>query len=103
MTDNKSVTQFLQTEVIPTPFWNACGFVLQFNFSTAHISDKVNASADFLSRLETDTNDKNILEIREDVETEPIEINNDSTGIAQDDQVFSQTNDAELPSEEQLY
>ena len=33
MTDSKSVTRFFQTKVIPPPLWNACNFVLQFNFT----------------------------------------------------------------------
>ena len=52
MTDSKSVTGFFQTKMIPPPLWNACDFVLQFNFTIAHIPGKMNTAADFLSRLE---------------------------------------------------
>ena len=48
MTDSKSVTRFFQTKMIPPPLWNACDFVLQFNFSIAHIPRKKNTAADFL-------------------------------------------------------
>ena len=49
LTDNKSVTQFFQTEAI---LWSACEYVLQLNFKIAHIAGSVNTAADFLSRLE---------------------------------------------------
>ena len=58
MTDSKSVTSFFQTKLIPPPLWNACNFVLQFNFTIAHIPGKINTAADFLSRLKTDRNEK---------------------------------------------
>ena len=35
--DNKSVTRFFQTKAIPPSLWNACDYVLQFNFKN-HIS-----------------------------------------------------------------
>ena len=52
LTDNKSVTRFFQTKAIPPSLWNACDYVLQFNFKIAHIAGSVNTAADFLSRLE---------------------------------------------------
>ena len=42
LTDNKSVTRFFQTKAIPPAFWNACNYVLQFNFKIAHIAGSVN-------------------------------------------------------------
>ena len=47
-TDSKSVSRFFQTKIVPTHLWNACVFVLQFNFTIAHIPDKMNTAADFL-------------------------------------------------------
>ena len=38
LTDNKSVTRFFQTKAIPPALWNACDYVLQFNFKIAHIA-----------------------------------------------------------------
>ena len=52
LTDNKSVTRFFQTKAIPPSLWNACAFVLQFNFKLAHIVGSVNTAVDFFSRLE---------------------------------------------------
>ena len=61
MTGTKSVTKSFQTKLIPPPLWNACDFVLQFNFTIAHIPGKMNTAADFLSRLEMDPNEKKII------------------------------------------
>ena len=58
MTDSKSVTRFFQTKIIAPPLWNACDFVLQFNFTIADIPRKMNTAADFLFRLEKDPNKK---------------------------------------------
>ena len=63
MTDSKSVTRFFQTKIIPPPLRNACDFVLQFNFTSAHIPGKMNTAADFLSRLELDPNEKKLQKI----------------------------------------
>ena len=65
LTDNKSVTRFFQTEAIPPALWNACDFVLQFNFKIARITGSVNTAADFLSRLELKVTEK----IRHDIKT----------------------------------
>ena len=48
LTDNKSVTRFFQTKAITPALWNACDYVLQFNFKMAHIAGSVNNSADSL-------------------------------------------------------
>ena len=62
LTDNKSVTRFFQTKAIPPALWNACDYVLHFNFKIAHIAGSVNA--DFLSRLELKVAEKIRLKIR---------------------------------------
>ena len=67
LTDNKSVTLFFLTKAIPPSLWNACDYVLQFNFKMAHIAGSVNTSAVFLSRLELKVTEKIYLKIREDV------------------------------------
>ena len=74
LTDNKSVTRFFQTKAIPPALWNACDYVLQFNFKIAHIAGSVNTAADFLSRLELKVTEKIRLKIREDIHTTPIEV-----------------------------
>ena len=47
MNGSKSVITFFQTKLIPPPLWNARDFVLQFNFTIAHIPGKTNTAADF--------------------------------------------------------
>ena len=84
MTDSRLVTRFFQTKMVPAPLWNGCNFVLQFNFTIAHILGKLNTAADFLSRLELNPNEKIFLKIREDIPKKPIEVNIESTAIAID-------------------
>ena len=103
MTDSKSVTRFLQTKMIPPSLWNPCDFVLQFNFTIAHIPGKMNTAADFLSRLEMDPNEKIILKIRKDIPTKPIEVNIESTGIAQEETVYFDPTDQQETTEKELW
>ena len=50
--DFNSVTHFCQTKAIPPSLGNACDYMLQLNFKTAHNADSVNTAAEFLSRLD---------------------------------------------------
>ena len=99
MTHSKSVTRFFQTIIIPLSLWKACDFVQQFNFAIAHIPGKMNTAADFLSRVEMDPNEKISIKIREDIPIEPIEVNIESTGIAQEEPVFFDTTDQQETTE----
>ena len=101
LTDNKLVTRFFQTKIIPPPLWNACDFVIQFNFTIAHIPGKNNTAADYLSRMEMDPTEKLVLKIRADVETQPIEVNVQSAGVSEEEQVFFTEEDNE--TEEQIW
>ena len=101
LTDNKAVTRFFQTKIIPPALWNACDYVIQFNFVIAHIPGAQNTAADYLSRLEADPKDKLVMKIREDVQTLPIEINVQSAGVSQEEQIFYTTDDDE--TEEQYW
>ena len=101
LTDNKSVTRFFQTKIIPPPLWNACDFVIQINFIIAHIPGKNNTAADYLSRMEMDPTEKLVLKIREDVETRPIEVNVQSGGVSEEEQVFFTEEDNE--TEQQIW
>ena len=100
LTDNKAVTRSFQTKIIPPALWNACDYVIQFNFVIPHIPGAQNTAADYLSRLEADPKDKLVMKIREDVQTLPIEINVQSAGVSQEEQIFY-TNDDE--TEEQYW
>ena len=79
------------------------GFVLQFNFTFAHIPGKMNTAADFLSPLQLDPNEKLNLKIREVIPTKPIEINIESTGIAQEEPVFFDTTHQQETTEGELW
>ena len=37
-TDNRSVTRCFQAKLIPPALWNACDYVLQYNFIIAHVA-----------------------------------------------------------------
>ena len=82
LTDNKSFTRFLLTEVIPPALWNAYDYVLQVNFKIAHIAGSVNTAADFLSRLQLKVTEKIRLKNREDIQTTPIEVTTSSSDVA---------------------
>ena len=101
LTDNKSVTRFFQTKAIPPTLWNACDYVLQFNFKIAHIAGSVNTAADFLSRLELKVAEKIRLKIREDIHTTPIEVTTSSSDVADEEQIFFTHADDGKESEEQ--
>ena len=101
LTDNKSVTRFFQTKAIPPALWNACDYVLQFNFKIAHIAGSVNTAADFLSRLELKVTEKIGLKIREDTHTTPIEVSTSSSDVADEEQIFFTHADDGKESEEQ--
>ena len=102
LTDNKSVTRFFHTKAIPPSLWNACDYVLQFNFKIAHIDGSVNTVADFLSRLELKITEKIHLKIREDVQTTPIEVSTSSSDVADEEQFFFTQPDSQDETEEQI-
>ena len=101
LTDNKSVTRFFQTKATPAALWNACDYVLQFNFKISHIAESVNTAADFLSRLELKVTGKIRLKIREDIHTTPIEVTRSSSDIADEEKFFFTHTDDGKESEEQ--
>ena len=101
-TDNKSVTRFFQTKAIPPSLWNACDYVLQFNFKIAHIAGLVNTAADFLSRSELKVTKKIHLKIREDVQTTPIEVSTSSSDVADEDEFSCTQTDGQGETEEQI-
>ena len=102
LTHNKSVTRFFQTKAIPPHLWNACDYVLQFNFKIAQIAGLVNTAADFLSRLELKVTEKIHLKIREDVQTTPIEVSTSSSDVADEEQFFFTQPDSQVEAEEQI-
>ena len=88
LTDNKSLTRFFQTKAIRPTLWNACDYVLQFNFQRAHIAGLVKIAADFLSRLERKFTENIRLKIQQDVQTTPIEVTTSCSDVADEKQIF---------------
>ena len=88
MTDNRSVTRFFQTKAIPPTLWNACDYVLQFNFHIMHVAGTQNTAADFLSRIDLNPKERIELKIREDITIRPIQVNLQSTDVADEEQLF---------------
>ena len=103
LTDNKSVTRFFQTKAIPPSLWNACDYMLQFNFKIAHIVGSVNTAADFLSRLELKVTEKIHLKIREGVQTTPKEVSTSSSDVADEEQFFFTQPESQDETEEQIF
>ena len=93
---------FFQTKAIPPPLWNACDYVLQFNFKIAHITGSVNTAADFLSRLELKVTERISQKIKEDVQTTPIEVKTTSSDVADEEQFFFTQTDGQDQTEEQI-
>ena len=85
LTDHMSVTHLFQTKAIPTALWNACDYVLQFNFKIAHNAGPVNNAAEFFSRLELDVTEKIRLKIREDLQTTIIEVTTSSSDVSDEE------------------
>ena len=88
LTDIESVNKFFQTKMIPPSLWNAFDFVLQFHFKIAHVPGRMNTVADFLSRLDINLKDEVLLQIREDIQTAPIQVNIQSSDILEVDQFY---------------
>ena len=102
LTGTERVTRFFQTKAIPPSMWNACDYVLHFNFRLALIAGSVNTAADFLSILELKVTEKIHLEIREDVHTTPIEMKTSSSDVADEEQFFFTQVDGQHETEEQI-
>ena len=88
MTYNRSVTRFFQTKTIPPTLWNACDYVLQFNFHIMHVAGTQNTAADFLSRIDLNPKERVELKVRNDNTTQPIQVNLQSTDVADEEQLF---------------
>ena len=100
LTDNRSVTRFFQTKTTPPALWNACDYVLQFKFRTMHVAGSQNTAADFPSRLELTPKEKVQLKLRDDIITAPIEVNLQSTDVADEEQLFFRPDEEEESEQE---
>ena len=88
-TDNRSLTRFFPAKLIPQALWNACDYVLQYNFVIAHVASSMNTAADFLSKTEVDPTEKLEMTIRNDIRTKAVEVIIQSSGIVEKEQIFS--------------
>ena len=94
LTDTHSLTRVFQTKTTSPALWKACDYVLQFEFRIMHVAGSQNTAADFLSRLELNPKEKG-LKLRDDILTSPIEVNPQSSDVADEEELFF------LPDEEQ--
>ena len=88
LNDNRSATRFFQTKTTPPTLWNVFDYVLQFKFRIMHVAGSQNTAADFLSRLELTPKEKVQRKLRDDIITAPIEVNLQSTDLADEEQLF---------------
>ena len=88
LTYNKPVTRIFQTKAIPQALWNACDYLLQFNFKIGHIVGSVNTAADFLSRTVLKVREKTRLKTREYLQTTRIEVSSSSSDFTDEEQFF---------------
>ena len=88
LTDTKSVSGFFQTIIFPPTLWNACHYVIRFNFTIAHIPGNNNTAAEYSLCLEISPKEKLILKIRENLFTTPIDLNVQSVGVSEEEQIF---------------
>ena len=102
LTDNKTVTRFFQTKAIPPALWNACDYVLQFNFKIASIAGSVDTATDFLSSLELKVTEKIRLKIREYIQTTAIEVTTSSSDVDDEHFCFTQLDNSDK-SEHQTF
>ena len=106
-TSNRPDGQQIRHTILPnqshsTILWNACDYVLQFNFKIAHIAGSVDTAADCFLRLELKVTEKIRLKIREDVQTTPIEVTTSSSDVADEEQFFFTKTDDHDETKEQI-
>ena len=96
------MTRFFQTKAILPSSWNACHYVLQFNFKIPLVAGWVNTAADYCSRLEPKVTEKIHLKIREDVQTSSIEVTTSASDAVDEEQFFFTQADGEDKTEKQI-
>ena len=81
--------------------WNACDYVLQFNFYTAYIAESISTAVDLLSRFELEVTEKIRLQITEDIQKTLIEVTK-SSFFADEGRFFFTQTDNESESKKQI-
>ena len=97
LTDNKSLTQFFQSKVIPPSPWNCLDRILAFNIVIAHIPGRANYAADFFSRMENDKTATMSLKLTDRIPVREIEID---TEAQSPDVELNVLFDTEIPNDE---
>ena len=92
-TDNRSVTRFFKPKSFPRHSGMHAIMSCNTIFLIAHVADSMNTADDFLSRTEVDPTEKLEMIIRNDNHTKAIEVNMQSSGIAEEEQIYVLTDD----------
>ena len=85
LTDNRAVTRFFQTKIIPPTPWNALDHVLSFDIILGHIPGKANLAADYLSRIHINPKEKLTLRINSKIPISEVQI--DTTAEVPDNSI----------------
>ena len=102
LADNKSVTRFSQTKIIPPALWNTCDFVLQINLTIGHVPGRVNKAEDLPSSLDFDPYEKAHSLVRIYILTTPIVDHIQSSDVTEEEQFYFLPGD-KIKSEEQIW
>ena len=81
LTDNKSLTQFFQSKVIPPLLWNCLERILDFNIVIVHIHERANYAADFHSIMENDKTATMPLKLSDRIPVKEIEIDTEAQNL----------------------
>ena len=85
LTDNKALTRFFQSKLIPPKLWNHCYQALQFDFVLAHVPGVENSYAHCLSRLDINPEDGIHLKLNDQILVHHIENDLAAKNPKQDD------------------
>ena len=80
--------KIIRTKIIPPTLCIECDYVIQFNFTIAHILGRNNTTIDYLSRLEISAKKKLVLGIREDLPTTLLVLNVQVAEATSEDKSF---------------
>ena len=81
LTDNKSLTQFVQSKVLTPSLWSCLDRILAFKTVIAHIPGRANYAADFLSRMENDKTATLSLKLTDRIPVREIEIDTEAQNL----------------------
>ena len=82
------VTRVFQTKAIHRTLWNACYYVLKFNYPLLQKAGAQNTSRDFLPRIGINSKERVEFKLREDKTLQTIHANLQSSDVAGEEQLF---------------